>query len=83
MFSRMSDSINLTLKFNLQVMQHQKQTASVKTRLLVSWVYMIDFLNLDEDGGERTRFRVALFYAVVFIENVLLVSLWSTNIRKD
>ena len=79
----MSDSINLALKFNLQVMQHQKQTASVKTRLLVSWVYMIDFLNLDEDSGERTRFRVALFYAVVFIENVLLVSLWSTNIRKD
>jgi len=65
----------------IQVMQHQKETASVKTRLLVSWVYMIDFLNLDEDGGERTRFRVGLFYAVVFIENVLLVSLWSTNIR--
>ena len=64
-------------------MQHQKETASVKTRLLVSWVYMVDFLNLDEDGGERTRFRVALFYVVVFIENVLLVSLWSTNIRKD
>ena len=64
-------------------MQHQKETASVKTRLLVSWVYMIDFLNLDEDGGERTRFRVGLFYAVVFIENVLLVSLWSTNIRKE
>jgi hypothetical protein len=51
-------------------------------RLLISFIYMLDFLNEDASGsGERTRFRAGIYYAVVFIENVLLVSLWSTNIK--
>ncbi len=47
----------------------------------MSFIYMLDFINEDDCAGEKTRFRMGLFYVVVFIENMLLISLWSTNIK--
>lgn len=46
--------------------------------LLLSHIYMFDFVNLEESS---TKLRIFLYYLVVLIENLLLVSLWSTNIE--
>ena len=43
--------------------------------LVLSVVYMIDFINIEDSS---TKVRMSLFYLIMFIENMLLVSLWST-----
>ncbi len=59
--------------------------------LILSYVYMLDFLNLEEStaataaataaAASSTRFRMGLYYAIVLIENVLLAALWSSSVQ--
>ena len=53
---------------------------SIGTSCILSFIFMIDFLNID---NARTQVKMTVYYAIVLIENVLLFSLWCTNIQTS
>lgn len=46
--------------------------------LILSYVYVFCFLNVERG---RIKVRMAIFYVVTFLEDLLLVTLWSINVR--
>ena len=46
--------------------------------LLMSYIYNFCYLNLDKT---KTKTRMALFYSLIIVENILLVCLWSVSIK--
>ena len=45
---------------------------------VLSYIYVFCYLNLDKS---KTKTRMALFYSLILVENILLVCLWSVSIR--
>ncbi len=64
-------------------------SSTMKTNVLLSYGYMVDFINLDDSSdpssvaGGTTRFRMTLYYGIMAIENLLLVSLWSSSVQTS
>ena len=48
--------------------------------LIISYVYNFAYLNLDKT---KTKTRMALFYSLIIVENILLVCLWSVSIQTS
>ena len=48
--------------------------------LVLSYVYNFCYLNLDKT---KIRTRMALFYSLIIVENILLVCLWSVSIKTS
>ena len=46
--------------------------------LVTSYIYNFCYLNLDK---EKIKTRMALFYSLIIVENILLVCLWSVSIK--
>lgn len=49
--------------------------------LVLSYVHTVAYINVEKKAN--TKLKMAAFYAVTFMENVLLVSLWTTSIRAS
>ena len=48
--------------------------------LVLAYIYIFAYLNLESDK-HQVRLRMALYYGVIFAENLLLVTLWSIETR--
>ena len=48
---------------------------------ILSYVHNLAYLNLEQKTD--TRLKIAIFYAVTLVENVLLVSLWMTSVSAS
>merc|ERR1711976_150352 len=66
------------------LVQHQDSEVLGKTRharllwsFILSYIHNIAYINVEKKTD--TRLKVAVYYAVTFIENILLVSLWTTS----
>ena len=44
---------------------------------ILSYVHNIAYINVEKN--KDTRLKIAVYYAVTFVENILLVSLWTTS----
>ena len=66
------------------LVQHQDSEVLGKTKharllwsFILSYVHNIAYINVEKKTD--TRLKIAVYYAVTFIENILLVSLWTTS----
>ena len=66
------------------LVQHQDSEVLGKTKharllwsFILSYIHNIAYINVEKNSD--TRLKIAVYYAVTFIENILLVSLWTTS----
>jgi len=66
------------------LVQHQDSEVLGKNRwarllwsFILSYVHNIAYINIEKN--KDTRLKIAVYYAVTFVENILLVSLWTTS----
>ena len=57
--------------------QSRSKLSKVLWSFILSYVHNIAYINVDKEAD--TKVKVAIFYAVTLVENVLLVSLWMTS----
>ncbi len=50
---------------------------------VLSYVYNFSYINVDVQAQNTSRLRVLIYYSVTFMENILLVSLWTTSVRAS
>ncbi len=48
---------------------------------LISYLHNIAYINVEKNAN--TRLKIAAFYTVTLVENILLVSLWTTSVRAS
>ena len=65
------------MQFDLQT---KKQFHLFFRSLILSYVYIFCYINVEDT---KTKPRIIIFYTVTFIENVLLVVLWTLSVKAS
>ena len=65
------------MQFDLQT---KKQFYLFFRSLILSYVYIFCYINVEDT---KTKPRIIIFYTVTFIENVLLVVLWTLSVKAS
>ena len=70
------------------LVQHQDSEILGKSKLsklswsfILSYVHNLAYINVEQNTD--TRLKIAIFYAVTLVENILLVTLWTTSISAS
>ncbi len=61
----------------------KRAASSILWSFILSYVYNFSYINVDVQAQSTSRLRVAVYYAVTFVENILLVTLWTTSVRAS